>query len=154
MPFIWFAAPVAPVSVSAWFMVNEMNVATPAIIGSIHGSGWLRSSIHRNDSWKAKIMLLTSPIYLIGFLSSAKRPMMIGIWISIGRHPPIGLNFSSLYNSAIFMFRVSLSLAYFLCNACNLGCTSAIITVDFVCFMYKGYRHNLTITVNRIIVIP
>jgi hypothetical protein len=58
--------------------VNERNVPTPAIIGRIHGSGWLKSSIHKNDSWKAKI-ILSFEIYIIGFLSSAKRPMMIGI---------------------------------------------------------------------------
>ena len=31
-------------------IMNETNVPTPAMIGRIHGSGWLKSSIHKKDS--------------------------------------------------------------------------------------------------------
>ena len=59
-------------------MFIAKNVAIPVRIGRIHGSGWLRSLIHRNGSWNAKIME-SFVIYLIGFLRRANSPMIIGI---------------------------------------------------------------------------
>ena len=69
---------------------NDANVARPARIGRIHGSGCARSLIQKKLSWIAKT-IFSEFMYSTGFLSRVNSPIMTNICTIIGRQPAAGL---------------------------------------------------------------
>ena len=119
-------------------------------------SGWNTFLIHSQPcntpgssvpvSFMPRIMEMVRSLPTVRMAANMMKSM--GICISIGRQPDMGLTCSLRYSSLIFWLSLSRSLAYLACSAAIWGCMACMARMLFLLLMSRGRRIRRMIRVN------